>query len=652
MEYRREIDGLRAVALIPVMLFHAGFETFSGGYVGVDVFFVISGYLITSIVQRSLEEGRFSILGFYERRMRRILPALFLVLLVSFLFAWGWMLPSDMDAYSASLASVSLFGSNILFWRTSGYFDAQAELKPLLHTWSLAVEEQFYVLYPLLLVLVWVRGRKAFAGIVTVGAVVSFALAEWGADLSPSFTFYLLPTRAWELALGALAAVYLSSRQPPAGGSRSREMAALLGLALIAFAVLAFDDATPFPGRYALVPTLGTALIICFAGNGSWTGRLLASRLLVGIGLVSYSGYLWHQPLLALARHRSLGEVDGLLAASLVVASLALAALSWKYVELPFRDHGKIGRSHVFGFAAAGSALFLALGLAGQWTDGFAYRLPADQRRFLEHFDNRLPELSFHMRELTHRFRDDCNFYDLEAETRGRTTLKSKTSIAASCHTRDPAIAHAAFLWGDSHAQQLRPGLSAALPPDWQLLQVASSGCVARIERSDDEDSCRHSNWFALRAIEATRPDVVVIAQADRHDEEAIQAIGARLRGAGVQKLIFVGPTPHWTTELPAVVVREAWGETPRRMWTGVDRHFLQRDAEMKARLAGNPDVEYFSVVDRMCNSLGCLVYLGDRLLDGLTAYDKSHLPPRTSEWLARSALAAAVTGAEKPRLP
>jgi peptidoglycan/LPS O-acetylase OafA/YrhL len=650
MDYRREIDGLRALALLPVLLFHAGFETFSGGYVGVDVFFVISGYLITSIVLRSLGEGRFSIVDFYERRMRRILPALFLVLLVSFPFAWAWMLPADMERYSAGLASVSLFASNILFWRTSGYFDGTAELKPLLHTWSLAVEEQFYLLYPLLFLLVWGRGRRAFVAVVAIGAVISFALADWSSLLRPSATFYLLPTRAWELALGALAAVYLSRHPAATGGPLVRAAASLLGLALISFAVVAFDDGTPFPGRYALLPTLGTVLIICFATRETWAGRLLGSRVLVGIGLVSYSAYLWHQPLLALARHRSLGHVEWPLAAGLLLGSLALAALTWKYVEQPFRDRRRIARSHVFGLAATASVLFLALGLVGHRTDGFAFRFPADQRRFLEHFDNSLPALAFHMRELTGKFRDECNFYDLDAEVRGETTRKPKAAIAPGCYTRDPARAHAVFLWGDSHVQQLNPGLQKVLSPDWQLLQVASSGCVARIEPNDHEDFCRHSNWFALKTIEATRPDVVVLAQADGHEENAIEAIGARLRQAGVKKVIFMGPTPHWTTSLPNVVVRRAWVDTPARLRAGVDERFIELDARLKARLNGHPVVEYFSVIDRMCNARGCLVYLEGQPREGLTAYDQSHLTPLASEWLARSALAAQVTAAVSSR--
>jgi peptidoglycan/LPS O-acetylase OafA/YrhL len=210
MDYRREIDGLRALAVLPVILFHAGFDSFSGGFVGVDVFFVISGYLITTIILAELEQGKFSIVNFYERRARRILPALFLVMLVCLPFAWLWLLPIDMKDFSRSLIAVSVFVSNILFWRESGYFDTATELKPLLHTWSLAVEEQFYVVFPLLLILLWRLGRRWILVTLGLAFFASLALSEWATYANRSAAFYLLPTRGWELLLGAFAAFYLS----------------------------------------------------------------------------------------------------------------------------------------------------------------------------------------------------------------------------------------------------------------------------------------------------------------------------------------------------------------------------------------------------------------------------------------------------------
>ena len=206
MKYRAEIDGLRALAVVPVIFFHAGFELFSGGFVGVDVFFVISGYLITTILIEDLENQRFSLVNFYERRARRILPALFFVMFVCIPFAWMWMLPSQMKDFSQSLVAVSLFASNVLFWRESGYFDAAAEEKPLLHTWSLAVEEQYYVLFPIFLFLAWRYGKKRVFWMIVAMASISLLLSEWGWRNKATANFYLAPTRAWELFAGSIAA--------------------------------------------------------------------------------------------------------------------------------------------------------------------------------------------------------------------------------------------------------------------------------------------------------------------------------------------------------------------------------------------------------------------------------------------------------------
>jgi peptidoglycan/LPS O-acetylase OafA/YrhL len=212
MKYRPEIDGLRAIAVIPVILFHAGFAPFGGGYVGVDVFFVISGYLITSIILAEREAGTFSLLKFYERRARRILPALFLVMAACVPFAWVWMTPSDMTDFSRSLAYMSVFASNILFYKQSGYFDAASELKPLLHTWSLAVEEQYYLLFPLLLIAGLRRGKRFAISLLAVAAIVSLAIAQWGATRAPAATFYLLHARLWELLVGGFVAFYLRTQ--------------------------------------------------------------------------------------------------------------------------------------------------------------------------------------------------------------------------------------------------------------------------------------------------------------------------------------------------------------------------------------------------------------------------------------------------------
>lgn len=375
MEYRREIDGFRAIAVIPVILFHAGFSHFSGGYVGVDVFFVISGYLITTIIISEKEKGSFSLVNFYERRARRIIPALFLVMLVSTLFSWLWLSPSHMKDFSQSLVAVAAFSSNILFWKETGYWGVENELKPLLHTWSLAVEEQYYVLFPLFLMLMWRFRKRWILGSFFLVALGSLTVSHWAAFNEPTANFFLLPTRAWELAIGAAIAFYFLYRKSVMRSLLSHksidEVLSWLGVGLIGFAVFAFDEDTPFPSLYALVPTVGTALIIIFTSKDTLVGKLLGSRIPVGIGLISYSAYLWHQPLFVFARHRSLHEPSSVLLGVLSLLSLLLAFLSWKYVEAPFRKRGVFSAKQIFLFTAIGSAFFIAFGLAGHFTQGF-----------------------------------------------------------------------------------------------------------------------------------------------------------------------------------------------------------------------------------------------------------------------------------------
>jgi peptidoglycan/LPS O-acetylase OafA/YrhL len=365
MDYRREIDGLRALAVLPVMLFHAGFETFSGGFVGVDVFFVISGYLITSIILAELEKGKFSIVNFYERRARRILPALFLVMFACIPFSWFWLITPDMKDFFQSLIAVSVFASNILFWRESSYFDTAAELKPLLHTWSLSVEEQYYVLFPLFLMLFWKLGKRWILVFLGLAFVTSLAAAQWAAKATPDAAFFLLPTRGWELLIGAFAAFYLSDANRKDFGKGLSEAGGWLGVALILYAVFAYSKTTPFPGFYALAPTLGTALVILFATQQTTVGKFVGNKAFVGVGLISYSAYLWHQPLFAFARYRSLTEPNHLVFFLLAVLALVLAYFSFKFVEASFRAKNKFSRKMIFSLSFLGSTFFITTGVLG-----------------------------------------------------------------------------------------------------------------------------------------------------------------------------------------------------------------------------------------------------------------------------------------------
>jgi peptidoglycan/LPS O-acetylase OafA/YrhL len=434
VRYRPEIDGLRAVAVIPVILYHAGFEFFSGGFIGVDVFFVLSGYLITSILLGEHEYERFSLVGFYERRARRILPALFFVMAATIPFAWIYLWPQDLKDFSQSIVAVSTFASNILFWTESDYFDAAAELKPLLHTWSLAVEEQFYVLFPLFLAVTWRFGKRQMSFLVAAVAALSLVAAEWASIRYPSASFYLLPTRAWELLLGALVAIYMFKKT----AIRGNQSLSVLGLAVLAFSILAFDEQTPFPGLVALIPTIGVVFVVMYTREGMLVHKALSNRLLVGVGLISYSAYLWHQPIFAFSHHRSIDEPTVGLLIGLIALTFALSWASWQFVERPFRDKRRFTRNQIFVSALSVSGLFLLIGVVGHASNGFPGRFEYPSLPNYV-FDNRALQRDswLPLRELSRdeRYGVDNNSFDNQSWF--SETESPKILLVGNSHSKD-----------------------------------------------------------------------------------------------------------------------------------------------------------------------------------------------------------------------
>ena len=443
--YRPDIDGLRAVAVSLVVLYHYGASPLPGGYVGVDVFFVISGFLITAITRDEFEHRRFSLFAFYERRIRRIVPAFAVVLLACGLASFFVFLPEDMRLLAKSTAAAIVFGSNILFARIAvDYFDADnLTLQPLLHTWSLAVEAQFYLFYPLLLLPLQRRPARMTAMVATV-AGASFALGAWGVFHQPSATFYLLPGRAWELLLGGLLALGLAkwSRDPLRRWPvRIADLGVTAGLAAIIVPATFYDAATPFPGLAALPPCLGSLLVIW---GGSIEGSAMAGWLgaapLAAFGRLSYSLYLWHWPVLVLARY---GQGPNASVATRLVAlglALLLSVLSWRYVERPFIARSRLPtrRGLMAGAAlavAAGLCLGEVLDLTGRGELPLA-RLPPDVLDLANgHFD---------------RLEGEC------------PVPKQGADPVYPCRFGDAGATPSLALWGNSYARMWVPALDAA----------------------------------------------------------------------------------------------------------------------------------------------------------------------------------------------
>jgi peptidoglycan/LPS O-acetylase OafA/YrhL len=623
MNYRREIDGLRAFAVIPVILFHAGFQTFSGGFVGVDVFFVISGYLITSIILEEKHAGAFTLVGFYERRARRILPALFLVMFACLPFAWLWLPPLEMTNFSQSLVAVSGFFSNIYFYLKSDYFDTAAELKPLLHTWSLAVEEQYYLLFPIFLLAVWRFGKRWIVAMLTVVAIMSLALAQWGSFNHQMFTFFLLPTRGWEILVGAFIAFFpFTKGRGKSTSKRISQGISIVGVALITYAVFVFDKQTPFPGVYALVPTIGTALIILFATEQTLIGKLLGSKLFVGVGLISYSAYLWHQPLFAFARHRSIDEPGKLFLSGLAVVALVLAYVSWKYVETPFRNRQRFTRNQVFLYGASCSVFFVAFGLVGQFKNGFESRLSIEERELMAYSNF----------DYTSIYRRRLCFLDPD---------QSYSDFSKVCQVS--GTDQSTLIWGDSLAAGLSVGLRKELS---NVIQYTASNCPPLIDAEVvGRSHCKEINDYVMREVQRIKPEqIYLLADWISHKEQKptiiIQKTIAYIHNVSPStQITIIGPFPQWLPTLPARMLNKRMAiENEQYVRSSGFNDSVELDKEFDAVSKEN-DVKYFSAINALCVQDKCQATTTFNGELTLTAWDFHHLTEGGSALLVKKLL-------------
>ncbi len=634
LDYRPDLDGLRALAVVPVILFHLGFSYTPGGFVGVDVFFVLSGYLITRQIALDLAEGRFSLLDFYDRRVRRLFPALFAMLLVSMAVAMLVLLPDDLHEFGRSLIAASFSVGNVHFWAESGYFARSAESTPLLHTWSLAVEEQYYLLFPPLMMLVWRYGRARATLCVAVVAAVSLAVSIWSTRAAPQAAFYLLPSRAWELLLGSLLA--LARWQAPSS-IRLRNVAALSGLTAIGIAVITYRSSMIFPGLAALLPCLGCALVI-WAGEPTGdarsegtparplTVRLLTLPPFVFIGLISYSLYLWHWPLIVFARYLSPELLSIGQAAVVAIATVAIACASWKLIEQPLRSGSRIWTSSSLRLRYGGAMICCCalLGLTVEIGRGFPWLQPQAVLAVLADAKDRSP------------LRGRCHI-----------TPKKQGSVGLSetC-TFGGAGQRPVILFGDSHGAELSYALAEVAEASGLFVrQITASGCPPAVDFSPRGNCVRHIKHMLRGLDEAPRSTVIIAAfyfeWIAREESgrvafwDGLDRVVARLHKAGHDVVLLGGWPPHRNSNLPRTLALEIKAGRSASSYTfPVDEQSAHQIDGRLSMIAARNSALYIPLLEAVCEGKSrCQAYTDGRAI----YFDDDHLTVTSARRVVRS---------------
>jgi peptidoglycan/LPS O-acetylase OafA/YrhL len=622
-KYRADIDGLRALAVLSVVAFHmqTRFGPFGGGFVGVDVFFVISGYLISSVIFSEIDNSRFSLVAFYERRIRRIFPALLVMMFLVSVLAYIYLLPAELQDFARSLFAATCSFSNFYFLKHSGYFDSPLS-NPLLHTWSLAVEEQFYIIFPLLLVAVRRLFPRRLRLSVAVLALLSLAISAIETYINPTFAFYMPYTRAWELLLGTI----LSMKLFPAIRSVSlRNCATVAGLALILFAVHYYSSATPFPGLAALVPCVGAALIIGVGeSGGSAVGSLLSWRPVASIGLISYSLYLWHWPIIVfnnMGAFYGVGTSHRLNMLFIALSSIAAATISWWFVERPFRiGRLRLSGAPLFQLAAFSSAALLALAVIAVLSGGLPYRYPAKAVQVASYLG--VKETPANTRMGSCFMTTSYTFANYDAHT---------------CLQEVPSTTND-LLIGDSHSAVLWRALATTLP-NTNIMEASASGCKPFVDLNGSTTCAQLMRYIYDNYLPGHHIDSLLVV--GRWEEKDIPEIGRMVawsKERGIPIVLF-GPVQEYDAPLPRLLAYSIATNVPQYP----HQHRLAALSTLDQQLQSLADkvwhIRYISLIRTLCNAESCLEY-ADRGHTVPMMFDRDHLSYEGSVLVVRALVA------------
>ncbi|PSV46780.1 acyltransferase family protein [Photobacterium indicum] len=613
MNFRYDINGLRAIAVLAVVFFHFAPSFLAGGFAGVDVFFVISGFLMTGIIFKGIENKCFSIFSFYKARAKRIIPALSVLCLTLIAYGWVYLSPIDYMKLGKHALSSITFLSNVVYWQESGYFDVSSYEKWLLHTWSLSVEWQFYILYPIMILLL-VRFFSIGRVKIIIGAftIIAFLVGCFASYRFPNASYYLLPTRAWEMLVGGIAFLF-----PFSSKFRWRKHLEIIGFVFIILSYIFVSSEVPWPGYMAFFPVFGSFLIIM---SNNQTSLLTSNKFFQYIGKWSYSIYLWHWPIVVFGSYyfENWWFVG-------IPLSIIFGFFSYHFIEQ------RKFKVNSFSFVVLSifvpvTCLFIYMG------KGFDYNFrsitTSDETKYVEKYQ---PDV-YITDELKAYYGDECNFFDSQLGV-------AKNRISDTC--TDEGLG-GILIWGDSHAQALSYGLKGGYR-DKPFYQVASSACVPSLKfnsgTSEIELSCFRSNSKAFEVLLDKAPELVIWAQKNQHDKTDYLSIIETARSKGVtSKFVLVGPVPQWHPSLPEVLAKRHFTSESRVISDlAFDKALFSLDSDTKLKYSKQDELTYISLINELCSEAGCLAKLDQNKTP--LVWDYGHLTPKGSEYIASNVI-------------